>query len=245
MRLKDKIALVTGGTVEIGYATVERFLEEGATVAFFGRSEERIKKAEEGLKVKGPAFGYVADISDREKIKSVVDSIIAKFGRIDILVNNAGITNDAQFYKMTYEQFDSVIQVNLYGLFNVTKAVLPGMMEHQYGRIVNMSSVSGFTGNFGQSNYAAAKAGIMGMTRVMARELAKYNITVNAIAPGGTDTDMFANIPAETKQKITDQMPMKRLATPREIANVSLFLASEEASYVSGETIVVDGAKHQ
>ena len=245
MRLKDKIALVTGGAAGIGYATVERFLEEGATVAFFDVGAERVQQAEASLKAIGPVSGYEADVTDRAKIKAVVAEVIAQLGRIDILINNAGITRDAQFYKMTEEQFDEVVADNLTGVFNVSKAVVPCMMEHQYGRIVNASSVAGFSGNFGQSNYAATKAGLVGMSRVMARELAKYGITVNVVAPGGTDTDMFAAVPDEIIAKLTAPMPMKRLATPREIANVYLFLASEEASYVSGETIFVDGANRK
>ena len=171
----------------------------------------------------------------------MMGKIHAEFGRIDILINNAGITKDAQFYKMTDEQFDAVINVNLRGNYNMTKAVVPYMMEQKYGKIVHCASVSAFNGNFGQSNYAASKAAIMGMTCVQAKELGKYGIHVNAIAPGSIMTDMYAAVPEEVKQKKLAAIPLRRYGDPREAAQVYCFLASDESSYITGQTIVCDG----
>lgn len=171
----------------------------------------------------------------------MVEKVIAEFGKVDILVNNAGITQDAQFYKMSEEQFDRVIEVNLKGNFHMTKAVLPAMMEQKYGKIVHLASVSAFNGNFGQSNYAASKAAIMGMTRVQSKELGKHGISVNAIAPGSIMTDMYNAVPEEVKRKKLAQIPLRRYGEAQEVAKLALFLSSDDSSYITGQTIVIDG----
>ena len=171
----------------------------------------------------------------------MVDALVKEFGRIDVLINNAGITSDAQFYKMTFEQFDRVVKVNLYGTYCMTHAVVPVMMNQNYGKIVNLSSVSAYNGNFGQSNYAATKAAIIGMTRVLGKELGKYGITVNAIAPGSILTDMYKAVPEEVKQQKLKKIPLRRYGDPREAAQLLTFLASDESSYITSQIITIDG----
>ncbi len=241
MKLKDRIAVISGGAAGIGYAAAQLFLEEGAVVNICDVNEQRITEAVEKLSSLGTVRGYVCDISKKDMVLDMMGKIHAEFGHIDILINNAGITKDAQFYKMTDEQFDAVINVNLRGNYNMTKAVVPYMMEQRYGKIVHCASVSAFNGNFGQSNYAASKAAIMGMTRVQAKELGKYGIHVNAIAPGSIMTDMYAAVPEEVKQKKLAAIPLRRYGDPREAAQVYCFLASDESSYITGQTIVCDG----
>ena len=240
-RLAQKVAIITGGAAGIGYATAKLFLEENATVCICDISEEKVGTAIDSLKNFGTVRGYVCDISKKEMVTDMVSKIHEEFGRIDILINNAGITKDAQFYKMTDEQFDTVINVNLKGNYNMTKVVLPYMMEQRYGKIVHCASVSAFNGNFGQSNYAASKAAIMGMTRVQAKELGKYGINVNAVAPGSIMTDMYAAVPEEVKQKKLAGIPLRRYGDPRECAQLYCFLASDESSYITAQTIVCDG----
>lgn len=240
-KLDQKVAIITGGAAGIGYAAAKLFLEEGAIVCICDISEEKINQAEDSLKGLGVVRGYVCDISKKPMVLEMVGKIHDAFKRIDILINNAGITKDAQFYKMTDEQFDAVINVNLRGNYNMTKAVLPYMMEQRYGKIVHCASVSAFNGNFGQSNYAASKAAIMGMTRVQGKELGKYGINVNAVAPGSIMTDMYAAVPEEVKQKKLATIPLRRYGDPREAAQVYCFLASDESSYITSQTIVCDG----
>ena len=241
MKLQGRIAVISGGAAGIGYATAQLFLEEGAIVNICDINAIRIDEALEKLKTYGTIRGYVCDISKKNEVVDMMERIHDEFGRIDILINNAGITKDAQFYKMTDEQFDAVIHVNLKGNYNMTKAVLPYMMEQRYGKIVHCASVSAFNGNFGQSNYAASKAAIMGMTRVQAKELGKYGINVNAVAPGSIMTDMYAAVPEEVKQKKLAGIPLRRYGDPRECAQVYCFLASDESSYITSQTIVCDG----
>lgn len=241
MKLKDKVAIITGGAAGIGYAAAELFLEEGAKVAIFDINSQKVEEAALKLSAKGSVAGYACDISDRDQVCVTVKKVADAFGRIDILVNNAGITKDAQFYKMTPDQFQAVINVNLIGNFNMTKAVVPYMMEQRYGKIVHCASVSAFNGNFGQSNYAASKAAIIGMTRVQGKELGKYGINVNAVCPGSIMTDMYAAVPEEFKQKKLAQIPLRRYGDPRECAQVYCFLASDEASYITAQTVVCDG----
>ena len=243
-RLENRVAIITGAAAGIGYATAKKFLEEGAGVAICDVSEEAVQKAVQELSQYGKVKGFKVDITDRAALDEMAAAVKAEFGRIDILINNAGIVMDAQFYKMTEVQFDKVIDVNLKGTYNCCQAVIPTMMEQNYGRIVSAASVSGFNGAFGQSNYAASKAAIMGMTRCMGRELGKYGITVNAVAPGSIMTAMFAGVPEEIKQKKLKDIPVRRFGDPSEVANVYAFLASEEASYVNGTTLVVDGGKN-
>lgn len=241
MKLKDKIAIVTGGAAGIGFATAKMFLEEGAIVAICDINAERTNKAVAELSTLGTIRGFSVDISNKEQIQMMVDAVMGEFGRIDILINNAGITQDAQFYKMTEEQFDRVVNVNLKGTFLFSKAVIPVMMEQKYGKIIHASSVSAFNGNFGQTNYAATKAAIIGMTRVMGKELGKYGINVNAIAPGSIMTDMYSAVPEEAKKKKLAAIPLRRYGMPEEAAKLFAFLASDESSYITAQTIVIDG----
>ncbi len=244
MRLEGKSAIVTGAAQGIGLATAKKFLEEGAMVAICDLSQEKLDEAVRKLTPLGKIISFKVNITDREQVGAMVGEVVKQFGKIDILINNAGIVQDAQFYKMRDDQFDKVIEVNLTGTYNMSKAVVPYMMDQKYGRIVSAASVSGFNGAFGQSNYAASKAAIMGMTRSMGRELGKYGITVNAVAPGSIMTDMFAGVPDEIKEKKLKDIPVRRFGDPSEVANVYAFLASEEASYLNGTTIVVDGGKN-
>ena len=241
MKLKDRVAIISGAAAGIGLATAKLFLEEGAKVAICDISAEKIAQAAQDLSSLGTVRPFVVNISDKQQVTEMVEAVAKEFGRIDILINNAGITKDAQFYKMTDEQFDAVINVNLRGNFLMTKAVVPYMMEQKYGKIVHCASVSAYNGNFGQSNYAASKAAIMGMTRVQAKELGKYGINVNAIAPGSIMTDMYAAVPEEVKQAKLAKIPLRRYGDPRETAQLYAFLASDEASYVTAQTITIDG----
>jgi len=240
-KLKDKVALITGGAAGIGFATAKLFLEEGAIVAICDVNGERIESAVAELSAFGKVKGYVVDISKKDQCVAMVESANKEFGRIDILINNAGITSDAQFYKMTDDQFDRVLNVNLKGTYYMSKAVIPMMMEQTYGKIVHASSDSAYNGNAGQTNYAATKAAIMGMTRVMAKELGKHGITVNAIAPGSIMTDMYKAVPEEAKQKKLAAIPLRRYGDPREAAQLFAFLASDESSYITAQTITIDG----
>ena len=241
MRLVKKVAIVTGGATGIGFATAKVLLQEGAIVAICDINGERTKQAVEKLKEYGVAIGYCVDISSKEQIGNMVNSLLREFGRIDILVNNAGITMDAQFYKMSDEQFDQVVNVNLKGTYLFSKAVVGNMIEQKYGKIIHLSSVSAFNGNFGQTNYAATKAAIMGMTRVMAKELGKYGITVNSIAPGSIMTEMYSAVPEEAKQKKLAAIPLRRYGEPEEVGKLIAFLASDDAAYITAQTIVIDG----
>ncbi len=241
MKLEGKTALITGASGGIGRAIAKEFLKNGASVMICDLSSEKLKNTCKELSELGLIEANVANITDKEDIKKMIEACIEKFGTIDILVNNAGITDDAQFYKMTEEQFDNVINVNLRGNYNMTKAVLPYMIEKQYGKIINLSSVSAFNGNFGQANYAASKAAIIGMTRVQAKELGKYGITVNAIAPGSIMTDMYSAVPEDVKKQKLAKIPLRRYGEPEEVAKLALFLASNDSSYITGQTIVIDG----
>lgn len=241
MKLKDKITIITGAGGGIGYAAAKVFLEQGAVVNICDIRADAVEAAVASLSAYGTVRGYVVDISKKEQVNAAVEKVLAEFGRVDALVNNAGITKDAQFYKMTDEQFEAVIDVNLKGTYYFAKAVIPTMMEQKYGKIVNLSSVSAYNGNFGQTNYAASKAAIMGMTRVMAKELGKYGINVNAVAPGSILTEMYAAVPEEVKQKKLAAIPLRRYGDPEEAANLLAFLASDEASYITAQTITIDG----
>lgn len=241
MKLENKVAIVTGASAGIGKAVAEKFLKEGAVVGICATNPDKLKKAVEELSVYGTVRGFIVNIADKEKDEEMIKSMLDEFGHIDILVNNAGITKDAQFYKMTDGQFEAVLDVNLKGNYYMTKAVVGQMIEQKYGKIVHVTSVSAFNGNFGQSNYAATKAAIMGMTRVQGKELGKYNITVNAIAPGSIMTDMYAATPDEVKEAKLKKIPLRRYGEPEEVANLALFLASDDSSYITTQTIVIDG----
>ena len=241
MKLENKVAIITGGSAGIGKAIAERFLKEGAVVGICGTNPEKLNRTVEELKQYGTVRGFIVNISDKEADEAMANAMIEEFGHVDILINNAGITKDAQFYKMTDEQFETVVDVNLKGNYYMTKAVVGQMIEQKYGKIVHVTSVSAFNGNFGQSNYAATKAAIMGMTRVQGKELGKYNITVNAIAPGSIMTDMYAAVPDDVREAKLKKIPLKRYGDPSEVANLALFLASDESSYITTQTIVIDG----
>ena len=238
MRLRNKVALITGAAKGIGFATAKRFSEEGAKVMLADLNEGAAMEAVGQLKNAEP---YVLNVIDRASIQRAVDDIIAKHQRIDILINNAGITLDARLVKMTEEQFDAVIDVNLKGVFNCTQLVVPHMLEAKKGAIVNASSVVGIYGNFGQTNYSATKFGVIGFTKTWAREFGQKGIRVNAVCPGFIATEMVKAMPENILQSIEQRSWMARLGTPEEMANVYLFLASDEASYVNGVTIEASG----
>ena len=241
MKLENKVAIVTGGSAGIGKATAKLFLQEGAVVAICGTNPVKLENAIKELKEFGTVRGFIVNIASKEDDEKMVNSMLEEFGHIDILVNNAGITKDAQFYKMSDEQFNDVVDINLRGNYYMTKAVIPNMIKQQYGKIVHVTSVSAFNGNFGQSNYAATKAGIMGMTRVQGKELGKYNITVNGIAPGSIMTDMYAAVPDDIKEAKLKKIPLRRYGNPEEVAKLALFLSCDDSSYITTQTIVIDG----
>ena len=234
-RLDGKIALVTGGAAGIGASTARRFAEEGAIV--YACDLRPLTYEAENV------FFKELNVTDTESCKAAVDAIAAERGRIDILVNNAGITRDALLQKMTDDMWDAVIAVNLKGVFNITRLVGPLMMTNGYGSVVNISSVVGVYGNIGQSNYAATKAGVIGLTKTWAKEFARKgaNVRVNAITPGYIMTDILKTVPQELLDKFSGQSTLGRLGQPEEIANAALFLASDESSFVTGHVLSVDG----
>lgn len=241
MRLEDRVAIVTGGGSGIGESTVLRFVDEGAKVAIVDVVPEGANKVAEAVKEKGgEALVSIANICKKEDVDKMVASTLDHFGKVDILINNAGINRDSIAKKMTEEQWDKVMDVNLKGTFLCSQAAAVPMMEQNYGRIVNTASI-GALGNIGQANYAASKAGVMGLTKTLALELARYNITVNCVSPGATKTPMTATMPPEFAEKLTKKIPLRRFAEADELANAHLFLASEESSYITGQTIFVDG----
>lgn len=241
-RLQNRVAIVTGGSQGIGKATVLRFVEEGAKVVIADVNEEKGQALSVELNEAGHHTIFCkVNVADRSDTETVVQKTMEAFGQIDILINNAGITRDATLVKMTEEQFDQVIAVNLKGVYNMTQAVAPQMIEQQYGRIVSAASVVGLYGNFGQTNYVATKAGVIGMTKTWARELGRKGITVNAIAPGFIATDMMATIPEKVLESLKHKVALQRLGDPVDIANAYVFLASDEAKYINGTTLSVDG----
>lgn len=241
-RLKGKVAIITGGASGIGKATAIRFAEEGASIAIWDVNEEKGAEAVKEIQAMGSkATFYKVNTVQLQSVEAAAAEVVKDYGQLDILINNAGITRDATLLKMTEEQFDSVIDVNLKGVYNCTKAVAPYMIERKYGRIVTAASVVGLYGNFGQTNYVATKAGVIGMTKVWARELGRKGITANAVAPGFIATEMMKTIPEKVIEGLTAKTPLARLGLPVEVANAYLFLASDEASFVNGETLSVDG----
>lgn len=242
MRLKDKVAVITGGARGIGAAAARLFYREGAAVAV---ADFDTLAGEALCRDAGSSGGRMAffqvDVADRASVQAMVDGVMARFGRIDVLVNNAGVTRDAMLGKMTIEQWEKVLAVNLTGVFNCTQAVATVMVNQGAGRIINTSSVVGVYGNVGQTNYAATKAGVIGMTRTWARELGKKGITVNAVAPGFIVTEMTAAVPRKVLDQMREKTPLSRLGTPEDVAQAYLFLASEDAAYINGVVLPVDG----
>ncbi|MDP1994488.1 MAG: 3-oxoacyl-ACP reductase FabG [Ignavibacteria bacterium] len=241
-RLQNKIAIITGGAQGIGKATAQKFAEEGASIVIWDVNEEKGIALTKELSDKGTKAHFTkVDVTKIESTEQAAKEAVEIFSTIDILINNAGITRDASLLKMTAEQWQQVIDVNLTGVFNCTKAVIPFMIEKKFGKIVNTSSVVGLYGNFGQTNYVATKAGIIGMTKVWARELGRKGITVNAVAPGFIATEMVKTVPENILKSLEEKTPLGRLGLPEDIANAYLFLSSEEANFINGITLSVDG----
>jgi len=242
MRLKNKVAIVTGAGRGIGQATSLKFATEGAKVVVCDLSAdaivETVKLCEEAG---GQALGCIADVTDIKSLEAMVKATMDKWGRVDCLVNNAGIVADAQMKNMSEDQFDHVIEVNLKGVFNCTKAVVDIMLAQQSGVILNSSSIVGLYGNFGQTNYAASKFGVIGMVKTWARELGRKGIRANAVCPGFITTSILATIPEKVIKALEDKVPMGRLGRPEDVANTFAFLASDDASYINGAVIEVSG----
>ncbi|MFA6541033.1 MAG: 3-oxoacyl-ACP reductase FabG [Bacteroidota bacterium] len=242
MRLANKIAVITGAGRGIGKTTALLFAREGAHVVIADINEDQAQSAVDEISAMGgKALAVKVNVASFADCEQLAKTITGKLGTIHILINNAGITRDATLAKMTEEQFDQVISVNLKGVFNMTKAVAPFMVEQGYGKIVNTSSVVGLYGNFGQTNYVATKSGVIGMTKVWAREFGRKGITVNAVAPGFIATEMIATVPEKVLTGIKERTPLQRLGEPIDIAYAYLFLASDESAFVSGTVLSVDG----
>ena len=241
MKLQGKIAVITGGSRGLGKSIAKRFLQEGATVIITATNESKLLQTADELGAFGEIEGVKMDVSLFDEVQEKMAKIIAKYGRVDILVNNAGIVMDAQLVKMTEDQFDSVLAVNLKGVFNCAKAVVNSMIQNNFGRIINISSVVAHNGNFGQTNYAASKAGVIAMAQTWAKELGKKGITANAIAPGYLSTEMIDTVPEQVIEMIKSKTPVKRLGSPEEIAAACAYLASDDAAFINGATIKVDG----
>jgi 3-oxoacyl-[acyl-carrier protein] reductase len=249
MRFENQAAIVTGAGRGIGHAIALRLASEGARVACVSRSEENAKRTadeinrirQSGSDRADAAKHYAVDVADHAAVQRVGAQILTDFTKIDILVNNAGVTRDGLAMRMSIEDWDTVINTNLRGAFNFTQSILRAMIKQRSGRIINITSVIGLIGNAGQTNYAASKAGLIGFTKSLARELASRNITVNAVAPGFITTDMTAGLSDEIKKTIQSQIPLGKTGTPEDVANAVAFLASAEANYITGQVICVDG----
>ena len=240
--LTDKVVIVTGGAQGIGLCAAERFAEEGALVAIWDFNIEKGAAAESLLKEKGHDVRFQqVNVTDMASVKGAVETLFRETGKIDVLVNNAGITRDASLLKMTEEQWQQVLDVNLGGVFHCTQAVAPVMVEQKSGCIINTSSVVGLYGNYGQTNYVATKSGVIGMTKVWARELGRKGIRVNAVAPGFIATDMVGTIPENIIEQIVGKTPLARMGNPEDIANAYVFLSSDLAGFISGTVLSVDG----
>jgi 3-oxoacyl-[acyl-carrier protein] reductase len=246
MKLDGKTALVTGGSRGIGRAIALKLAKEGANVAVnYAGSEALANEVVEEIKQLGKdAIAIQCDVSNGDSVAEMIKETIAHFGSLDILVNNAGITRDNLLMRMKESEWDDVINTNLKGVFHCTKAVSRQMMKQRKGRIINITSIVGVTGNPGQANYVAAKAGVIGLTKTTAKELAQRNITVNAVAPGFITTDMTDNLPEDVKNAMLSQIPLAKFGEPDDIANAVVFLASDESGYITGQTIHIDGGMY-
>ena len=243
MRLTNKIAIITGAANGIGFATAQRFVTEGAHVVIADLKRDQIDAAVTACNAlrAGAASGVIVDVTQRASVDAMVQQVLAQQGRIDILVNNAGITKDARLVKMTEVEFDTVIDVNLKGVFNCAQAVVPGMIERGSGVILNASSIVGLYGNFGQTNYSATKFGVIGFTKTWFRELGPKGIRVNAVAPGFIATHILDAIPEPVMKQLAGRVSLGRLGQPEEVASVYAFLASDDASYINGAVLEVSG----
>lgn len=239
--LSGRVALVTGGGQGIGRAIALRLAKQGATLALCDLAPTALEVAEAIQAQRGKAQGFQGDVSRTEEVNRVVEQVVAAFGKIDILVNNAGIARDSLLLRMSDSDWDQVLAVNLKGAFLCTRAVLRHMIRQRWGRLINIASVVGLTGNVGQANYAASKAGLVGFTKTVAREVASRGITANAVAPGFIDTEMTRKLRDDLKQEIVKQIPVGRFGSVEDVAQAVLFLASEEASYITGQVLKVDG----
>ena len=242
--LQDKIAIVTGASQGIGKTTAELFSKAGAHVVCIARNEEKIKSLVNKISKNGHSASYnTCDISDGDLFQNTIKSVINDYGKIDILINNAGITRDSLVLRMKNHQWDEVLNTNLKGAFYATKSVLRSMMKNKYGRIINITSIVGLQGNSGQSNYSASKAGLIGFSQSVAKEVASRGITINCIAPGWIETEMTNDLPQNIKSKIIKNIPIGKTGTTEDIAYTALFLASKESKYITGQTITVDGGR--
>jgi 3-oxoacyl-[acyl-carrier protein] reductase len=243
MRFENQVAIVTGAGRGIGQATALRLANEGARIACVSRTEANAKNIANQINaIRADAGrGYTVDVADHAAVLKIGAQILGDFGRADILINNAGITRDVLAMRMSLEDWDSVVNTNLRGAFSFAQAFIRGMIKQRSGRIINISSVIGLMGNAGQTNYAASKAGVIGFTKALARELASRNITVNAVAPGFITTDMTAGLSDEVKKSIQSKIPLGKTGMPEDIANAVAFLASSEAGYITGQVLCVDG----
>ncbi|MFP4473011.1 MAG: 3-oxoacyl-[acyl-carrier-protein] reductase [Candidatus Omnitrophota bacterium] len=242
MRLKDRIALITGSARGIGKAVAERLAEEGAIVVISDIQEEAAQKTAQEFIEKGyQADAFACDVTSMDSVKEMTDKILDKRGRIDILINNAGITRDNLLLRMEEKDWDAVLNTNLKGVFTCTKSVSRSMMKARTGKIINIASIVGITGNAGQANYSASKAGVIGFTKTMAKELASRGITSNAVAPGFIQTAMTDKLSEKVKEDLMRQIPLQKLGSALDVANACVFLASPDADYITGQTIVVDG----
>ena len=242
MHFKDQVVLVTGSTRGIGKEIAVSFAQEGANVVIVGRDQEIASKVSQELVGQGfNAVGFGCDVTNLKSVEEIVNKILDKYNRIDILVNNAGITKDNLLLRMNESDWDLVLNINLRGVFNCTKVVVKPMFKARKGKIINISSVIGIMGNIGQANYAASKAGIIGFSKSVAREVASRGITVNCVAPGYIQTDMTAQLSDKTREEILKNIPLQRFGTARDVAGACVFLASKDADYMTGQTILVDG----